>query len=502
MLGDAKLKRVITIVFSVLVTGCVNLGQVISEDEINRIDENALRHNQTLLNVSMSELLLNILRARDHKPRYYTAVSDIGMNPGGELSGTANVGGLALGNNTGDPWVNFGGSVTGKTNDTLSYTFGNASQSDDKSFAYERFSSETIDKFWKHPWPRAMLIEVLFRQQALKIVDDRDGQTGEARFLDYFDERKHGTGQLPVYSISENGWLQFCFNDIRFCAPASQTVKRRLTEQSVGKDSVTEKYEYTEETKRVWDLSSGKKHMARSTRIADGVAESQDLISILYEGDDRKSIAHFQLIYCSNFELEGASFTTKEGYLSNSSRVSTFAPSGPSRPIRPFVCSTSLADVDADTARPYFLVFEGDHRGIYRPTVNTFDNATYEIGRSLRKSVSEQSWTEQSFCTSAKKRSTKSATGIDEKCYLESKMLQVYEHSNQDPCAPHYLSKVSYQGKVYVAGLPEEGDNSTTDNLGCFVPNDMSSTTLIFLLQLMEDGIKRPENESQIILTQ
>ena len=506
---------------AIFLTGCISANPVITEPAIEKIADNAELYNQRTIDIAANELLLNILRARDHSPRAYSSISDVSMTPGGDFKSSIEAGGLGRG----AAWTGIGGSVSSSSNDKLSYTLANAAKSDGKNFADQRFDATTFNEFWSQPWPRAMLLHIFFQENAFEII--QDGNAAD-ELMDYYklgsgpfnaEDKKvtyPGAGQEPFYVMSDNGKLSYCLNALQVCIekkPTKEAKKKGLSAQR-SLDTVTidvgmtleakpkakpKKDEYKWRDSKVYQEPDS----VWANRPSDDFLPGSNLVNqVLYaESSEEKfsQLNKFKLIYCSahpKIEL----LTTKD-YAGNVIADNVF------RPVNLFTCSDALSDVVAKNAQPYFLVLDSTGKPrIYQPKFSTFDNAIYLLGRSLRPQKNSKNelivgtpksiyTTEQRYCSPFHPTDANCAKN---KSLLDIHVTDKLTPSLFDKCAGSYVAQVNYRGAMYRAGLPEPDDNYSS----CEERDAMTSTTLILLSKIVDYSIQRPEISTQLLITQ
>lgn len=122
-----------------------------------QIADDATAFNEAYGQAVSSQILLNILRARDRLPRYYLSMTGISDAPSVRLRGSAGIGGMLLGQ--GAP--NWGVGSLGVERETQSRP----------SYAVQPFDAETLTRaafqptepyvfahYWKSGWPRDLLL--------------------------------------------------------------------------------------------------------------------------------------------------------------------------------------------------------------------------------------------------------------------------------------------------------------------------------------------------------
>lgn len=493
------------LLLTVGLSGCISANPVVTEPAIEKIADNAELYNQRSIDIAANELLLNILRARDHSPRAYTSISDVSMTPGGDFKSSIEAGGLGRG----AAWSGIGGSVSSSSNDKLSYTLANASKSDGKNFADQRFDATTFNEFWRQPWPRAMLLHIFFEENAFEIVQTGTVAEGLKEHYRLGPVRPgleaRNVGQEPFYVMSDNGKLTYCLNALEACIEAKPkpkdtkskdaTAQEKLENVSVDVAVTLEAKKKSESGKSefLWksSLAYGQPNANYAIRVADDYLEPKSLVDeVLYENG--VSLNKYKLIYCSSFD--DISLITDRDYQGKARLGSIKKPKY--RSVGLFKCSDTLSDVSAELAQPYFIVANSASEvSIYQPKLSTFDNAIYLLGRSLRSQSISKFKTEERYCNPFLQNKMR--------CDQNKSLLRLYTKQDDSSkvfgeCAARFVADVSYRGETYRAGLPELGDN--LDNK-C-IEGAMSSTTLILLSKIVDYSIQRPEISTQLLLTQ
>ena len=152
--------RVLTAMLAVLLaTGCASAPsiQLRRENLARQIADDASAFNEAYARAVSSQILLNVLRARDRQPRYYLSMSGIADAPSVSYSENVGVGGTPLGEGA-SPW-GFG-----------SFGFQRQTQSR-PTYAVSPLSAETLTKtvfqptpgnvfahYWDSGWSRDLLI--------------------------------------------------------------------------------------------------------------------------------------------------------------------------------------------------------------------------------------------------------------------------------------------------------------------------------------------------------
>lgn len=503
-------------VSSLGLSGCITPNPIITEPSLEKIEENAEIYNQTTINIAANELLLNVLRARDHGLRAYTSLSDVSMAPGGDIDRDLEAGGLGRG----AAWSGFKSSISWSSNDKLSYTLGNASRSDGKNFADQRFDAETFNNFWQQTWPRGMLLHIFFQESAFEIV-----QNGEAanKLADYYAlgltveaGAQAVRSREPFYVTADNGKLTYCLNAIEACvskdfadasddAGGSGAGAQDKVTVAIEVSLETKSLEKPKATKMEWD--SG---LPIGYRVADEFLQPINLVKeALYQPDetDRSGTVikygyakTYKLLYCASDasynvvtsnDFDGKPMTKPGSELERDSDSPVY------RSLDLFKCSDQLSDFENLVAQPYFLVYDDATKSasIYQPKFSTFDNAIYLLGRSIRSGLVSKNYSEQTWCNFA--------TRTTEACQKDKRLFNIIDasHSNKstfNACADAFIAEVEYQGDVYRAGLPEENDN---ENNEC-VDEGLTPITLILLTKIVEYKIQRPTISTQLLLTQ
>ncbi len=528
--------------------GCISSNPVITEPALEKIEENAKTYNQRTINIAANELLLNILRARDHSPRAYTSLSDVSMAPGGDLSRGLEAGGLGRG----AAWTGFKGSVSWSSEDKLSYTLANASRSDGKNFADQGFDAVTFNDFWNQGWPRAMLFHIFFKETAREIVQ---GGNAADRLNTYYglneqieieglniDDPDWGRlvgGAEAFYVMADNGRLSYCLNALETCVEAKPKPKKdekkgdpkaaNAQNKDVGVNVAVSLQNATAPQNAapeyVWkyERSESKLDRGYGFRIADEFLSPERLVSdVLYTRVNATSETVFpnkhKIIFCSIDKSKKVFTSLDYGQVEmlkpqpsptpGTDEKTDGQPEFLYRTVNVFKCSTDLIDFENGLAQPYFLVLGSNgEASIHQPSFSTFDNAIYLLGRSLRPgassgnqvrgqmSLQSRNTSEERFC---------SLFNFDlNECGRGKPMFRIHSAKDTDQdlferCASSFIAEVKYKGVTYRAGLPERYDNNDDD---CF-EDSLTSTTLILLSKIVEYSIQRPEINTQLLITQ
>ena len=150
----------ITFLISACSTSYQAARNVVEVDLSEDVREASLDYNEAYNKAVNSQILLNILRARDRLPRRYTTLSELALTPSSVRAFQIDPTGIKLGNNGIDPWITFGGQYKGNRTDNLSFKVTPAISEQVQTF-YNPIDLKIVQRYFDSGWSKDLIYRTL-----------------------------------------------------------------------------------------------------------------------------------------------------------------------------------------------------------------------------------------------------------------------------------------------------------------------------------------------------
>ncbi len=461
----------------------------IDVDLAQDVSNATLEYNEAYAKSLNSQILLNILRARDRLPRQYTTLGELALSPEADRRFEVTPTGLKLGNNGIDPWLQLSGKYGGSRTDQLNFKVTPAVSSEVQTF-YNPLSGRLVQRYLDSNWSDDVLANLLFTgfyrlggpQGVVQAPcpEAGFGKSGNIVSLDcLIVEGLTSPDRIFVYISEFNSMFCFsksvemCNRKIRNAPDAGDAAEVRLIPQS--------------------NLSASTENTEVNFGVSLNTTASNDLVV-----PDTQIGA---LIYCH------------ESSVRESFKIS---PQAPQANYRVFSCSRHTSaepaarclSEDPETgackstesfAEAIFYIERHNGRnggtaGFYSVGRASIDDMIYKLGETMRyRSVDDlQAYRiggagEMYRATSNSQVNTSLET-VD--ISVQGPLFSIFEQSpgakakSQDsPCrVDDFVARVQYRGELYLAGSPEYWKE---DDSYCQF-QDRTGTVLTLLSQIIE----------------
>ncbi len=489
---------------SVLLSGTVLVGCAANPTKHVRYDhslaDRAHEINEAYNQELNGQILINILRARDRQPRFYTSMSDLGVTPSSSRTDGLSIGPIKLGNYVepeGDaaslfnPWSSLTPSSSSVNNSSLSLTVSpKATQGDDKKAIYHTPVSFNTFLSYYNDWSPKIVDNVMVnRKTQLKFTASERSKiskslTGKSAFTVFKD------GDSVYYCIdsdnckhaeNENGSINYPFDEV------TTTHSMKIDNGVFTADPSEAKSSHKKVTKPkgYYTLKAAHEHkrtikptplQRRNPTIGSKITLENGRVFVCIRGKQ-------PVLTTTKFSPNSKSdFKSMEKF--DCSIKSSLDAKEESRSSLIFVAENPESNKQGN-------VSEGYDSGIYSLSLNSIDNMIFRVGSSLRPYRKSFDANTQSTAIQACKNSSRPCDekidywssifgSADDTFFKVSDMSKL--RKLHDRCLNKHAAVVKHQGKTYLSGPPERQNHI---NSLCH-RNDDSGSVLTLIAEIIK----------------